>query len=485
MNPQNNNSNIFKSFIKDYFVTISLNEEDISIIIYNVTLLDNIRYEINLDLNDMKNLSFCFNNTNLNGIYNILINLINLGKLNLEKQFNDLILSFLITDAGFQINNNTPVKIILFGDRDSNEYLFVLTQEIKRLRNQVNDLNNKINNINNQSQNQINMNQINQNNPNIINNANNNNHILEMSKVIVPKTNTSGGEQDSDDFFNKLNVDINDNIQELSLNEKLLDDKIFTHLNHYELNRLTKLTLSHNKIVGIRGIEYSKFPNLEQIYLNYNCIKDLVSLSKANFPKLKKLWLFGNEITNISPLANSNFPNLDTLSLSKNEIMDINPLKNFKFPRLRILILDGNNIGDISVFQYTNFKLEKLGLNDNKIDNISVFEFGNFRDLTNLYLYNNLIADTSPFSRANLEKLAFLSLNHNKIKNISFLENPLLKDLKELYLCDNQINDLSVFNRINIRFTKLYIYGNSFDFNNNSGIIKSLESKIGEFHYKK
>lgn len=58
MNPQNNNSNIFKSFIKDYFVTISLNEEDISIIIYNVTLLDNIRYEINLDLNDMINLSF-------------------------------------------------------------------------------------------------------------------------------------------------------------------------------------------------------------------------------------------------------------------------------------------------------------------------------------------------------------------------------------------------------------------------------------------
>ncbi len=150
-----------------------------------------------------------------------------------------------------------------------------------------------------------------------------------------------------------------------------------------------------------------------------------------------------------------------------------------------MLILDNNNISDISVFQYTNFKLEKLALNDNKIDNISVFEFGNFRDLTHLYLYNNLIVDTSPFSRANLEKLIFLSLNRNKIKNISFLENPLLKELKELYLCDNQINDLSVFSRINIRFTKLYIYGNSFDVSNNSGILKSLDAKIGEFSYKK
>ena len=130
------------------------------------------------------------------------------------------------------------------------------------------------------------------------------------------------------------------------------------------------------------------------------------------------MWLFGNEITNISPLANSNFPILETLSLSKNEIGDLNPLRNFKFPRLRVLILDNNNISDISVFQYTNFKLEKLALNDNKIDNISVFEFGNFRDLTHLYLYNNLIVDTSPFSRANLEKLIFLSLNRTKIKNI-------------------------------------------------------------------
>ena len=116
---------------------------------------------------------------------------------------------------------------------------------------------------------------------------------------------------------------------------------------------------------------------------------------------------------------------------------------------------------------------------------MSVFEFGNFMELTNLYLYNNLIVDTSPFSRANLEKLKILSLNNNKIKNINFLENPLLKELKELYLYDNQISDLSVFTRINIKFSKLYIYGNSFDVNNNSGIIKTLQSKVQEFHYKK
>ena len=50
---------------------------------------------------------------------------------------------------------------------------------------------------------------------------------------------------------------------------------------------------------------------------------------------------------------------------------------------------------------------------------------------------------------------------------------------------DNQFNDLSVFNKINLNLNKLYIYGNTFDINNNSGIIQSLKNKIKEFHYRK
>ena len=44
MNIQSNNNCNFKSVIRDYFINISLDEEVISIVIYNVTLLDNIRY---------------------------------------------------------------------------------------------------------------------------------------------------------------------------------------------------------------------------------------------------------------------------------------------------------------------------------------------------------------------------------------------------------------------------------------------------------
>ena len=484
MNQQFNNNYNFKTRIKDYFINISLDEEVISIVIYNVTLLDNIRYEIDLELDDMQNLSIIFNNVNIVGIYNMLIYLIKQGKLNLEKQFNDLILSFLIDDAGFQIQNNPLIQLILFGERDHNEYLFYLTDEIQKLRNQSDGLNNN-SNTNNNTQN-LNQFQIEQNNQNV-QNIQNINQYAQMNQNNISQTiqNNPNVEMNSNDYFSKLNININNNTQELVISKKLLDERIITHLNQYELSRLTKLDLSYNKLIEIKGIENSRFFNLEEILLYNNNINNLAYLSRANIPKIKKIFLNGNEIKNLSDLTHANFPQLDILSLSKNEIADIYSLKNCNFPKLRVLLLDSNHISDISVFQYTNFKLEKLGLNDNKIVNLSVFEYGNFGELKELYLYNNLIENASPLGRANFEKLEYLAINRNKIKSINFLENPSLKKLRELYLYDNQFNDLSVFNKINLNLNKLYIYGNTFDINNNSGIIQSLKNKIKEFHYRK
>ena len=486
MNSQSNYINNFKKIIKEYFISISLYEEDISIIIYNKSSLNNIRYEINLDLNDFKNVSFHFNTMDLNGIYNILKNLISQDLFKIEKQFNDLVVSFLMRNIGIQDNDyNAKIQLILFGERDNNEYLYYLSEEILKSKNKINDLNTKINNLIKENENlKKNHDQFIQNNQNI--NNNNNSQISNTPKAnTTPNNNINNEETGCDDFFSKLNVDINDNIQELLMDRKLIDDKVFDFLNKYELNKLVKLTLSHNKIITMKGIENCKFPNLISIHLNNNSINDLTFISKANFPMLERLWLNSNDINNISPLINSNFQKLNILSLSKNHISDISPLKDFNYPKLEMLVLDNNNISDISVLQLTKFKIQILALNNNKIINVSSFEFGNFTELRKLFLYSNSIMDISSFGKANLQKLELLSLNKNKIKNISFLENPFLKGLKELYLSDNQINDLSVFNRINIGFTKLYIDGNSFDVNNNSGIIQSLQSKIGEFHYKK
>ena len=85
----------------------------------------------------------------------------------------------------------------------------------------------------------------------------------------------------------------------MDISKKLLDDRILTHLNQYDLNGLIKLDLSFNKLSEIKGIENSKFNNLEEIYLHNNKINNLTFLSKANIPKIKNIFLMGNEISNL------------------------------------------------------------------------------------------------------------------------------------------------------------------------------------------
>ena len=468
-------NNHFKSYIKDYFIYITLDEGEISIILYNTITLDNIRYEITLDMNDMKNISNCFSTFDINAIYNILINLITQNKLILEKQYNDLVLSFLISDIGIQTKNNL-IQLILFGEKDPNEYLNILTDEIKTLKNQVNELNNKVKDLSRK-------NQINITKKNIFNN--NVNTILKKPKILYANANNGNSEEDSDEFFYNLNIEMNDNIDQIKIDKKLFDDKIFTHLFNYELNKLKYLSLSYNKITELKEIEKTNFPNLEQLYLNNNNINNLTNLSKANFPELKRLWLSGNDIIDLAPLTNAKFTKLEALSLSKNEINDITPLKNCNFPCLSLLLLDYNEIKDISAFQNTNFKLEKLGLNNNKIINVSVFESGNFKSLTHLYLYDNFILDVASLGRANFEKLKILSIGNNKIKEINFLTNPTFTAMNELYLSDNQISDINVLSRVNLNLSKFYIEGNSFNPNNFYEIILSLQQKIQEFVYNK
>ena len=468
-------NNHFKSYIKDYFIYITLDEGEISIILYNTITLDNIRYEITLDMNDMKNISNCFSTFDINAIYNILINLITQKKLILEKQYNDLVLSFLISDIGIQTKNNL-IQLILFGEKDPNEYLNILTDEIKTLKNQVTELNNKVKDLSRK-------NQINITKKNIFNN--NVNTILKKPKILYANANNGNSEEGSDEFFYNLNIEMNDNIDQIKIDKKLFDDKIFTHLFNYELNKLKYLSLSYNKITELKEIEKTNFPNLEQLYLNNNNINNLTNLSKANFPELKRLWLSGNDIIDLAPLTNAKFTKLEALSLSKNEINDITPLKNCNFPCLSLLLLDYNEIKDISAFQNTNFKLEKLGLNNNKIINVSVFESGNFKSLTHLYLYDNFILDVASLGRANFEKLKILSIGNNKIKEINFLTNPTFTAMNELYLSDNQISDINVLSRVNLNLSKFYIEGNSFNPNNFYEIILSLQQKIQEFVYNK
>ena len=482
LNEENNN---FNSYNKDYYISINNYNEELSIIAYNISLLDNIKYETSFDLDDLKSLSNYFINKNdINEIYQILIKLIKEKKFNFEKQGDDLFFSLLISDLNSSINNedsNKEIQFILFGEKENSEYIKVLTKEIKKLRDEVNSLYAILNNPD-YFLNQNALNSVKNKNEELFNpkiNSNNNSNINDNNK-----NDNENFKENNDEQFNIIfKIKINNDMAELNLGQKYIGNQIFDYLSKFELAKLNKLILGWNGITNILGLENCKFKELKKLSLNNNNINNITLLQKCNFPQLTELWMFGNEISDISPLIYTNFEKLQILSLSYNCITEISSLKDFNFKDLKILLLDNNKIKDISALESVQFNnLEKLGLNNNFISDINVFGKVSFLGIKDIYLYNNLIKDISVFNKTIFDKLETLSLKHNKISDISCFENAKLKELKKLYLNNNKINNINPFEKIQFQLDELYLNNNPFDRLNSSSVINFLKMKIKNFN---
>ena len=113
-----------------------------------------------------------------------------------------------------------------------------------------------------------------------------------------------------------------------------------------QLNK--QLTLDEfNAELNLRISDFSiKKLNLRE--KNYgNIILDY--LTKITFEHLIKIDLGFNNISDLSQLQNINFSKLEFLSLDNNKISDINVLEKLKFVNLKTLYLIGNNISDINI----------------------------------------------------------------------------------------------------------------------------------------
>ena len=512
--------NRFNKRLNEYCISLFHDNNEISIIAYNLNLLDNIKYEMNISYDELIAISAFFNEfNNINQIYGNLIKIINRNKIKFIQKNKDVLFTFTFSDM--EGNNNAldkNVEFILYGEKESNDnyYLEELINEIKLLRsnndklisenqklkkenndfrnnmnqninhhiNQNMDINHNNMNMNNQNMNisQNNMNQsmninpnmniiqnmnISQNNANNFNISGGNNNIISTQIVNPPQQapNENEAEEEVNQFEElkkKLNIQINNNDTNLNLNKKYLGNNILEYLSEYEFNQLNKLTLTHNNINNITNIKSLKSRNLEFLSLSNNKIVDISPLSQCDFPELKKLFLYGNEIRDISPFQNSKFPKLETLSLSSNSISNITSIQNFNFPNLKVITLDNNKIADISVLENAHFdKLEKIGLNNNSIKEINVLERVNFPELKEIYLYSNIIEDMSVFTRVRFNKLELLSLSENNISDISCIENVQLSQIKKLYLNDNKITDINALERIKFQPVELYLSGNN------------------------
>ena len=87
-----------------------------------------------------------------------------------------------------------------------------------------------------------------------------------------------------------------------------------------DMKRLTKLTVHHQDIRNLTGLEFAS--NLETLYIDANPIVDLSPV--AGLTQLKDLGMWGLPGVDITPLAN--LTNLRSLDIAGCDIVDISPL---------------------------------------------------------------------------------------------------------------------------------------------------------------
>jgi Leucine-rich repeat (LRR) protein len=461
----------FSKNINGYSIKLSFVEQKLTMIIYDIENLDGKQYKKILTLNELYSL-----NKNLQIIYSIeqlfddLKKLIEENKCTLEKNENSIIFSFVITDIH---NEKNQIKISLIENNnkvldknyESNEYIGILSNEIKSLR-----------------ENQKIINELKEENKSI------KSEIVNLKEIIN----------------NRIKEDTNINniyscIIELNFNDKKRGNEILKNLSENELTELKILKLRDNNIDDINGLQSLKIENLEQLQLHKNKISDISPFDKVNFKKLKKLRLDSNEIVNINIFENVNFENLESLNLGNNKISDINILKKVKFKKLKELILTLNEIEDITPLEYGHFPdLNTIYLDNNHIKDINVLEKVNFKELQLLNLGGNEITDINCLIKTNFEKLEQLGLNNNKIVNIESITKFKYKELKELYLDHNSITDITPLQYIKTKslfafgffgsslFEKLEILkinDNNIEITDYNSIIEGLKTKIDDFEY--
>ena len=125
------------------------------------------------------------------------------------------------------------------------------------------------------------------------------------------------------------------------------------------------------------------FDNIDKNIINLDLnnkikeIYDFNALCQLDLPNLENLNLSNNNLFDISGLGTLKVPKLKILDLSHNNLSDISELKSFKVPSLKILDLSYNNIKKFDVFKELDFILEELNLIGNEITYIGIFEQAN------------------------------------------------------------------------------------------------------------
>ena len=228
-----------------------------------------------------------------------------------------------------------------------------------------------------------------------------------------------------------------------------------------DVETLTELDLSFNKIQKLSKKFTSNFINVNKLALSFNGIDFIEDRLFENLKNLKILYLDNNKLKTIRNYTFYNLVKLDTLDMSYNSIAEIesdafkslNSLRAFtlKYNNLEIvysyfgqlinlqtLSLNSNNIKEIQ--PGADFYVERLELDNNQLD--SQFSFNETKNLNELSLSYNPIVSLRKNAFIGIQNLESLSLQQSKIEFIEVEAFKNLSLLSSLTLSYNRLKTL-------------------------------------------
>ena len=130
----------YKEFenMRGYYLKLSYDIDYITIILYNTKILDGIKYEINFNKETFDRMSNIFKNLEIREIYNKLIDILNEDNYKIKQSGSDLLLTLITKDKK---GNEKYFEFSLIKNSEINEYLKILSNEIKKLKNNGNIIN--------------------------------------------------------------------------------------------------------------------------------------------------------------------------------------------------------------------------------------------------------------------------------------------------------------------------------------------------------
>ncbi|MBC1539476.1 LapB repeat-containing protein [Listeria seeligeri] len=303
------------------------------------------------------------------------------------------------------------------------------------------------------------------------------------------------------DYLSKVKLTGLPQISSVTLNDTQINDVTIE-----DLDKLTKLNLSDNKLTDMAQMKLqnlpllndldvidnqwnsfildaenaAEFPNLASLHLNDNPTMTKISLEDQPKLKLLSIDVSGGQTTQLEELTLSNLPALTNApyagSVNFSNYSDyLSKVKLTGLPQISSVTLNDTQINDVTIEDLD--KLTKLNLSDNKLTDMAQMKLQNLPLLNDLDVIDNqwtsFILDAE--NAAEFPNLASLHLNDNPtMTKISLEDQPKLK-LLSIDVSGGQTTQLEELTLSNLPALTNAPYAGSVNFSNYSDYLSKVK----------